>query len=187
MTKNKIIILITTVFFVCFNLGGMDQGTNLPKFSQPILITSAGQSAEVQLANVLAKRAGLSVNLIKTATEKDLQDIKTIALVLGASLKGLGAAGLDMEQEKSRVNDLLETAKTMNLPVICLHLGGDSRRGQLTDELITSCLPHAKITLVVKTGNKDNLFTKICSENDIPLIEVERTADVLQPLKDLFQ
>src|SRR4030042_3996863 len=67
-------------------------------FEQPLLITSAGQNAEVQIAAVLAKRAGLSYTLSKQATAADLKNMKTLVLVLGTSLKGLGAAGLDVDQ-----------------------------------------------------------------------------------------
>jgi len=156
------------------------------KFEQPVLITSAGQSAEVQLANVLAKRAGLTANLIKTPSENDLEGIKTVALVIGASLKGLGAAGLDVEQEKLRVNQFIQSIEEKNLPIICLHLGGEARRGELSDELISYCIPYSKTVIVVKSGNHDGLFSSLCEENDIPLIIVEKTADALTPLIKLF-
>ena len=156
------------------------------KFIEPVLITSAGQSAEVQLANVLAKRAGISATLIKQAEPKDIEGIKTVILVVGVSLKGMGAAGLDMNQEKSRINDLIEAVKKEGIPILCLHLGGEDRRGDLSDELIKACLPHANSAIVVKSGNKDGLFTSICSEKDIPLIEVERAANALDPLKKVF-
>lgn len=162
-------------------------GADKPDFEQPLLITSAGQSAEVQLANVLAKRAELNAVLSKMAGEKDLAGIKTIALVLGVSLKGLGAAGLNTAQEKERVSVLLEAAKAASIPVLCMHLGGEARRGQISDELIKFCLPYAATVIVVKSGNKDGLFTTFCKEKGIPLIEVERTVDALAPLKTLFE
>jgi len=158
-----------------------------PLFEQPLLITSAGQSAEVRLASVLAKRAGLNFILSKTAIPKDLESIKTLALVLGVSLKGLGAAGLDMAKEKERVNMLIEEAHKRNIPLLCLHLGGEARRGQLSDALISVFLPHARMVIVVKSGNKDKLFTSICEENNIPLVEVEKIVDTQKLLKKAFK
>ena len=38
--------------------------------------------------------------LAKAATAKDLQGVKSLVLVIGVSLKGLGAAGLDVSKEK---------------------------------------------------------------------------------------
>jgi len=151
-------------------------------FEEPFLITSAGQSADVQLASILAKRAGIASVLSKLATPEELENAKTLVLVLGASLKGLGAAGLDMEKEKRRVNSIIEEAQKKNIPILCLHLGGEARRGQLSDELASVCLARAKMAIVVKGGNKDGFFTRKCREYNIPLVEVEKTVDALMPL-----
>jgi hypothetical protein len=156
-------------------------------FEQPLLITSAGQNAEVQIAAVLAKRAGLSYSLSKQATAADLENIKTLVLVLGASLKGLGAAGLDMEKERGRVVTLVAAAQKAQVPLFCLHLGGEARRGQQTDDLIAEVLPLAKLLIVVKSGNSDGFFTKLCQLKNIPLIEVEKTAEAQVPLKSAFK
>jgi hypothetical protein len=156
-------------------------------FKQPFLITSAGQNAEVQIAAVLAKRAALDYTLVKLAGPADLNGMKTLVLVLGASLKGLGAAGLDMDKERNRVAALVTAAGKSNIPILCLHLGGESRRGQQTDDLIREFLPLARIALVVKSGNADGIFTAICRANNIPLLEVEKTVDALDPLRKAFQ
>jgi len=156
-------------------------------FDQPLLITSVGQSPDVQLAVVLAKRAGLEHALVKMATDKDLGGAKTIALVLGASLKGLGAAGVDTAKEKARVKALLAEAARRKVPVLGLHLGGDQRRGELTDEFVAEFLPAAKMAVIVKSANKDGLFTKVCRAGNIPLIEVEKTADAAEVLRTVFR
>ncbi len=158
-----------------------------PVFEQPFLITSAGQNAEILMASVLAKRAGLDFKQSKIASPKDLENMKTIVLVLGASSKGLGAAGLDLAKEKERVNRLVEEAQKKNIPLLCLHLGGEARRGPLSDELISAFLPFAKMAIVVKSGNKDGFLSEICEKHDIALVEVEKTADVLTPLKEAFK
>jgi hypothetical protein len=156
-------------------------------FEQPALITSAGQSADGLQASVLAKKAELKADLAKFAANKDLENHKTLILVLGASMKGLGAAGLDTDKEKERITQLLAEAKKRNLPVLCLHIGGETRRGQLTDEMIGEYLPAAQMAIVVKSGNKDGIFTKICTAKNIPLIEVDKILDVVVPLKASFK
>jgi hypothetical protein len=156
-------------------------------FEQPLLITSAGQNAEVQIAAVLAKRAGLNFTLSKQATAADLENMKTLVLVLGASLKGLGAAGLDMDKERERVIALITVAQKIQVPLLCLHLGGETRRGQQTDDLIAEVLPLAKMLIVVRSGNSDGFFTKLCQPKNIPLIEVEKTADAQVPLQKAFK
>lgn len=160
--------------------------TNSSLFSPPALITSAGQNAEVQMVAVLAKRAGIDYSLKKMAKAEDLAGIKSLLLVLGASLKGLGAAGLDVNKEMERVRELVTAAETKKIPILCLHLGGEERRGAQSDEFIKAFLPKARMAIIVKAGNKDGFFTTLCQENGITLVEVEKTVDVLEPLKRAF-
>lgn len=186
--KKKFLLVLALSFLislVCF--ATKNKGDDLPQFELPNLITSVGQSADVQMASVLAKRAGLDSVLKKTATLQDLEGVKTLTLVLGASLKGLGAAGIDVDQEKERVRTLIAEAKKRDIPLLYLHLGGEARRGQLTDQLITEFLPFSQMVIIVKSGNFDGFFSKICDEKNIPLVEVEKTVDALTPLKKAFQ
>ncbi len=187
MKKTFFTAFLLLTFFILVIFPQEEKKVASPLFEQPLLITSAGQSAEVRLASVLAKRGELNFILSKTATPKDLENIKTLALVLGVSLKGFGAAGLDVAKEKERINLLVEEAQKKNIPLLCLHLGGETRRGQLSDAFISIFLPKAKMVIVVKSGNKDKLFTRICEEHKIPLIEVEKTVDTLEPLKNAFK
>ena len=183
--KNAI---LSSVIIIAVASAGTPRGqeTAAP-FEQPLLITSAGQNAEVQIAAVLAKRAGLNYTLSKLAEPKDLAGIKTLVLVLGTSLKGLGAAGLDLDKENKRVDALVAQADKDKLPIFCLHLGGEGRRGQQTDDLIAKILPRARLAIVVKSGNADGFFTKICQAARIPLIEVEKTAEAQAPLQKAFE
>ena len=92
----------------------------------------------------------------------------------------------DDTELRDRVEELLAAARKHEIPVICMHLGGESRRGQLSDDFISSFLPHAKVAIVVKSGNKDGFFSTLCEQSKISLIEVERAADALQPLTEFF-
>lgn len=178
------LLIVTSALLNCFLSGSSAESH--PRFEQPILITSAGQSADVQIGGVLAKRGGLTATLSKNATYQELGDKKTLVLVIGVSMKGLGAAGLDLDQEKTRVSALIEEAQRKGIPLLCLHLGGEARRGELSDQMIHAFLPYAQMAIVVKSGNKDGLFTKICAEKNIPLLEVARTSEVQKALKDIF-
>jgi hypothetical protein len=166
---------------------GFASQTPAPVFAPPILITSAGQSGDAPIASMLFKKADLPATFEKLAVEKNLAGQKTLVLVLGASMKGLGAAGLDAAKENARVAGLLAEAKKLSIPVLAVHVGGESRRGDLTDDMVKAYLPAARAAVVVKSGNKDGLFTKLCQAGGIPLIEVEKTLDAVEPLKKLFQ
>jgi hypothetical protein len=158
-----------------------------PVFEPPLLITSAGQSPDVQLAVVLAKRAGIEYTLAKLATARDFGGAKTLGIVVGASLKGLGAAGIDTAKEKERVKGLVAEAAKRGIPVLFLHLGGDQRRGELTDAMVAEYLPAAKMAVIVKSADSDGLFSGICKEHGIPLVAVEKTADAAEVLKGAFK
>ncbi len=158
-----------------------------PVFEPPLLITSAGQSPDVQLAVVLAKRAGIEYTLAKLATARDFGGAKTLGIVVGASLKGLGAAGIDTAKEKERVKGLVAEAAKRGIPVLFLHLGGDQRRGELTDAMVAEYLPAAKMAVIVKSADSDGLFSGICKERGIPLVAVEKTADAAEVLKGAFK
>jgi hypothetical protein len=86
---------------------GLGAGTGVagdegPVFEAPLLLTSAGQSPDVQLAVVLAKRAGIEYTLAKLAVAEDLAGTRTLGLVVGASLKGLPASTRPRRRTGSR-------------------------------------------------------------------------------------
>jgi hypothetical protein len=166
---------------------GLPLAAQTPLFEQPVLITSAGQSADVQIASVQARKAGLQTVLVKAAGPKDLAQVKSLVLVLGASLKGLGAAGLDTAKERARVDILMAEAKAKGIPVLLLHLGGEARRGDLTDQMAAAYMPAARMAIIVKSGNKDGLFTRLSKDNNVPLREIEKTLDLVEPLKQAFK
>ena len=92
-------------------------------------------------------------------------------------MKGLGAAGIDTAKEKDRVKGLLAEAAKRGIPVLFLHLGGDQRRGELTDEMVAEYLPAAKMAVIVKSADTDGIFSGICKERGIRSVAVEKTAD----------
>lgn len=181
-------IILTILFFGFITASVLPAQTPPAVFEQPLFVTSAGQSSgDAQIALQLAKRAALAATLSKTGTDKDLENQKTLVLVLGASMKGLGSAGLDTNKEKERIRELVAEARKKNILILAMHLGGGQRRGELTDEIINEFLPAAKMAIILKSGNQDGLFTKICKGKDIPLIEVDKSLDAVEPLKKIFK
>jgi len=89
----KKITLSISVLFIALTV--FSQG----KFKQPILITSAGQSADVKLAKLLAKKQELNAETKLMAKDADLSGVKTLIIVPGFSSKGLGAAGISQEDD----------------------------------------------------------------------------------------
>jgi hypothetical protein len=113
-------------------------------FAMPGLITAIGQSADVNVVKVLLNtQLKLGLEFKPLAQVGDLAGIKTIVMVVGASAKGLGAAGLDMEKEIARTRALLQAARAQGAQVLVMHTGGESRRGKTSNDLIDVVVPES--------------------------------------------
>ncbi len=156
------------------------------KFEQPILITSAGQSADVKLVKLLAKRSAIQGETKILATDADMNGIKTLVVVPGFSSKGLGSAGISQEDEMKRVEKLVATAKEKNIPIVMMHIGGKARRGGQSDGFCEIIANNCKAMIVVKKGNEDGFFTEIAKAKDIEIHEVEKISGAGAPMKAIF-
>jgi len=157
-------------------------------FQQPVLITSAGQSAGVTMMKVLATRAKLQFTLDPLARVDLLSGgFKSIIIVVGASSKGLGAAGIDIQQETQRVTELLNKAKEMGIKIVVAHIEGQSRRGKTSDQLNELVVPFADLVIVTKAGNEDSFFTNLCESQQKKLIVVDSTSAVQSVLEQYFE
>lgn len=155
--------------------------------STPAILTSIGQSADVDIANTLCTKAGIEVTMNKNITGADLpDDCKTLILAVGGSSKGLGAAGIDADQELARTDALISAAKEKGIIVLALHTGGSARRGTLSDSFITPAFQGCDAAIVVSEGDSDGLMSGILSGNGTPAIYVDNTAGTLDALKTAF-
>jgi hypothetical protein len=113
---------------------------------------------------------------------------------MGASLKGMGAAGISIDDELARTSKLIEEARRQGIIIIGAHIEGIKRRaqgavvGDNTDELsIDAVAPNSDLLIIKKEGNADGRFTIIANEKNIPMIEVEKTLDLIAEFKKLFK
>lgn len=153
----------------------------------PVVLTSIGQSADVDIADTLCQKAGLTVYTNGTISADELTDqYKTLILAVGGSSKGLGAAGIDENQELARTDALMAKAKELGITVVAMHTGGSARRGTLSDKFITPAFQAANVAIVVADGDGDGLMAGILSANNTPSAYVTQAADVVATLKTLF-
>ena len=157
-------------------------------FSKPALVTSIGQSSDIAIIKALLNtrlKLGLDVNPLAKASE--LAGVKSLVIVIGASTKGLGAAGIDMDQETERTKALMKAAREKGVRILTMHVGGEARRGKSTNDLIELVLPESQHLVVVATGNKDKFFTTLAAKRGIPLTEVPSLAAAGDAVKSLFK
>lgn len=147
-----------------------------------VAVTSVGQSPDAMMVRVLLKKAGVDCYYEAMMKPQDLEkSLKALIAVVGGSMKGLGAAGIDKEQERDRVKSLLDSARSKGIKVLVMHVGGKSRRGELTDFLAASAIPKADAVIVVKGGNDDGLMTKLAPKG-VKLTEAESIQAVAGPM-----
>lgn len=155
-------------------------------FAADIALTPAGQSPDAMMVKVILKKMKVSADLNKMLKASDLSGEKVLIAVVGGSSKGLGAAGIDKDQEKSRLEDLLKAAKEKGIKVLVMHVGGKSRRGKLSDSFITCAVPSADKVIVVKGSNHDGIFDKNLASKDIEILSAENIRKTSVPLKKVL-
>lgn len=157
------------------------------KFSQPALISSAGQSADVKLVGMMAKRLKLDTEVKVMAKPEDLEGMKTLVIVPGFSAKGLGAAGISQKDEMERVVGLVEAANKKEIPILMIHIGGNARRKGQSDAFNELVAKNSKYMVVVAQGNEDGFFTELSEETGVTLDIAEKIPGVMKPMKKLFE
>jgi hypothetical protein len=195
-------------------------GEDVPKVQYPVLTTSAGQSTDVETLNIIAEEAGIAYDYCDVPTAEILKDgvglggresadtgfhveihsdldkfpkgtpYKTIIFAIGASLKGMGASGLTIEDEEKRIKEVIDYCKKNSIFIIALHVGGVSKRGAPggdNEKMIDAVAPYADYIIAAKDSNKDGRFTNIANDKGIPITEVEYALGVVDILKKAFQ
>lgn len=194
---------IPTAWIICILLlfAAKSRAQEEVKAELPVLITSCGQSPGPMRLKVFMKRLNFDHVYNLQATAQDLTSakeegnpFKSIIIVTGASLKGMGAAGVSMDDELARIKALVEEAKKQGMTFIAAHVEGMSRRaqgaapGDNSDELsIDAVCPNADIMLIRKDGDEDGRFTTLSEAGEIPILFFEKNMELANPLKLLFE
>jgi len=114
---------------------------------------------------------------------------RTVIVAIGASLKGMGASGLTVDDEVERLESVVEYCRQNRIFLIGVHVGGVSRRGAPgsdNERMIDVVAPSADYLIVTKDSNKDGRFTQIAQEQDIPLTEVDYALNLVDVMQQVF-
>jgi hypothetical protein len=166
-----------------------------PKAQAPVLVTSCGQSPGPLKLTVFLKKLGIEYDYKADATDRDLASKKyrTLIIVTGASLKGMGAAGVSMKDELTRTSALIDAAKKGGVLLVGSHIEGMARRSQgaeagdnSDEQSIDAVCPRSQALLIRKDGDEDGRFTAIAKKQNIPMIAFEKNLEIEGVLKTLF-
>jgi hypothetical protein len=165
------------------------------KAQAPVLLTSCGQSPGAVTVGVFLRRLQVDYDLKETGSAKDLaaKPYKTLIIVTGSSLKGMGGAGVSIDDELSRAGALIAEAKKRGIMVIGAHVEGMERRaknaapGDNSDaRSIDAVCPKAQMLIVRKDGDEDGRFTTLGKKFNIPVTFYEKSLELNTVLKNLF-
>ena len=161
----------------------------LPKVETPIVATTCGQSPGAMMVKMSAMQAKVTpVEASKTLTAEELagMDCKTLVVTTGTSMKGMGAAGTDVDKEIARCTALIKAAKEKGILVIGAHIEGMARRTDASDEAtIKAIIPLADVILVIQDSDSDGFFTNYAKELGKELIVVKDALGIGAKLAEL--
>jgi hypothetical protein len=146
------------------------------------------------------QRLNLQFEYKEMATAQDLvaaktagKPFKSVVIVTGASLKGMGAAGVSVDDELTRTAALIAEAKKQGIKIIGAHIEGMARRsagasaGDNSDELsIDAVCPNSDLMIIKNEGDSDGRFTAISKSKNIPMFGFELNNDITSVLEQVF-
>ena len=196
--KLRIFILFLSLIIIC--LFGLSQTSftteqpSIPKVELPLVVTTCGQSPGALMVWVLSKQIKLPCDRNDLLTAEHLKakaeegnPYKTLIITTGTSMKGMGAAGVDIDFETARIEAVIEEAKKEGILIIGAHIEGMARRVDATDAAsIATVIPESKLLLIREDSNEDGYFTKAAEEQGIPIIIFKETLDLTDVFKQLF-
>ena len=163
-----------------------DKDKDKPKASQPVLVTSLGQSLDAFQVQLAVRRSGIKFKYDPRAEVDQLDGVKTLFLAVGASLKGFGDAGITIKDELARTGKLLDAAKSSGTTIVVLHMGGEERRDVLSNQLIELTAPRAHQLIIREDSDADGMFAGIAKTGNIPLIVIDNVINLRKPLQEMF-
>jgi hypothetical protein len=191
---SLVLILTLSLFLGLSLVSTATEKPSLPKVELPLVVTTCGQSPGALMVWVLSKQIKLPCDRNDLLTAEDLKakaeegnPYKTLIITTGTSMKGMGAAGVDIDYEVARIEAIIEEAKKEGILIIGAHIEGMARRVDATDAAsIATVTPESKLLLIREDSNEDGYFTKAAEEQGIPIITFKETLDLVDIFKQLF-
>ncbi len=116
----------------------------------------------------------------------DVEDGSIVFAVVGVTAKGIGGAGVTLQDEINRAEAFADKAKDGKISLIVLQLGGKGRRGESSDPVIEKAVAGAKLVLASDDGKNgadyDGKLSEWCGDN-VPLYLYADEMDMVPSIK----
>ena len=191
---NLVLVLTLSLLLFLSFVGFAAGQPEVPVLETPLVVTTCGQSPGALMIWVLSKQIKLPCDRDDLLTAEKLQakaeagtPYKTLIITTGTSMKGMGAAGVDIDFEIARIKAIIEEAKKQEILIIGAHIEGMARRVDDTDAAsIATVIPDSKVLLIREDSNEDGYFTQAAEEQNVPIVLFKETLDLSALFKQLF-
>jgi hypothetical protein len=192
--------MAATALFMFTGQGPLD-AQDVPLTAEaPVLLTSCGQSPGPTRIQFFLNRLDIDHEFLDVVTAEELSaraqagsPFKTVIIVSGASLKGMGAAGVSMREELIRTEALIAEARRQGLTIIGAHVEGMARRAQgaaagdnSDEQSIDAVMPFADLLIVRQDGDEDRRFSIISENSGVPILLFEKNMEMRDVLEGVF-
>ncbi|MCL1940400.1 MAG: DUF6305 family protein [Synergistaceae bacterium] len=175
MTVRKIMLVLTLLFVFC----------TIAEASE-IALMSVGQSPDAMMVRVVLRKMKVESDYDSMFGAKDLAGQKVLIAVIGGSSKGLGAAGIDKEEEMARARAVFDAAKSKDIRILVMHVGGEGRRGELSDFFVEGAVPYGEKLIVVKGGNNDGIIDRL-KKAEASIVTADKIQETQEPLAEILK
>ncbi|MDD4835321.1 MAG: DUF6305 family protein [Lutispora sp.] len=157
-----------------------------PIAEEPVIITSAGQSTDTYIIRDVSNQLMIRSFFMPQARSADLKEAKTIVLVVGYSSLGTKLQSKSYEEEKMRIEKLIEKAKENNSTILTVVMGGEQSHNN-TEELLRLIGTQSDYMIGLRESSNESILTELAKERDIPLTLVSGVNDISEPFASAFR
>ena len=201
MRLKYLIIVLIALFLISFTgckrneekpNNHLSYESNIPSSFEGILkkkklyITSIGQSFDMgnfmYYLEYLKEEYSFEYIDDSLLDAKDVEDDAIVFIFVGCSIKAMQESGLTIESEKARAKDFIDKRNEGKITIVSWHTGGNARRGQTSDGLISEVVKESDLFIFVKEGNDDYFLSDTAVKNNVPLYEIDSASQVRTPL-----
>ncbi|MHB1394931.1 MAG: DUF6305 family protein, partial [Clostridia bacterium] len=183
------LLIVTNVPFQYRNENKIFTLPGLPRpiAKVPVVITSAGQSTDSYIVRDISNQLMIRSFFMPQARDVDIKDIKTIVFVVGYSSLGAKLQSISYEDEKIRIEKLLEKAKDNKLTVLTIAIGREQPHDNKTEELLRLIGKQTDYLIGMRASRSESIMAELARDRDIPLTLVNEVNDISEPFASAFR
>lgn len=127
--------------------------------NKKLYVTSVGQASDSATLAYYVIPFGVDFEYDNLIHAEDVEAGSVVFLVVGCSSKSMGANKVTLESEIGRSNAFLQRAENGEITLVAWHIGGDARRGALSDIIAENVFSRANYVCFTANGNADLMLS----------------------------